>query len=91
MANYLEFGIATLCIVWMPLGVLALKLWRKVVSLRTTVKTLQRQVDQLRETNLLLVLKRREEALQFGVQAAAPKCESSEVLPLNAPSVVSSR
>jgi uncharacterized membrane protein YciS (DUF1049 family) len=61
MAKYLVlFGMATLCIVWIPLGVFALKLRRKIGSLRATVKTLQNQVDQLTERNLLLILNRRE-------------------------------
>jgi hypothetical protein len=83
MAEYLiQFGIVTLCFVWIPLGVLALKLRRKVVSLRATVKTLQNQVDQLTQRNLLLVLKRREEALDSVSKPQAPKSESAEVLPL---------
>jgi hypothetical protein len=89
--DVVRFGIATLCVVWIPLGVIALKLRRKVVTLRATVKILQNQVDQLAERNLLLVLNRREGA--FGLMSS-PKSESTDVLPLKlpiAPSVVGSR
>jgi hypothetical protein len=95
MASYLvQFGIATLCIVWIPLGVVVLRLRRKVDSLRATVKALQNQVDRLAESNFFLLLKGREQV--FGSsKPEAPKADSAEVLPLKsspiAPSVVGSR
>ena len=96
MAEYLiQFGIATLCVVWIPLGILALKLRRKVVSLRATVKTLQKQVEQLTERNLLLILKRNGEALDSVSKQPARKSENADVPPPKsppiAPTVVSSR
>jgi hypothetical protein len=84
--------IATFCIVLIPLGVLSLSRWRNVAALRAQVKTLQNQVDQLAERNLLLRLNRREEALGSLAKPEALKSESADVLRLPiAPSVVGSR
>jgi hypothetical protein len=90
-----QFGISNPPIVWIFFAVLSFWLWRKMRSLRATVKTLQNQVDQLKERNLSLTLKTREHALDSASKRQPPQSESADVLPLKsspiAPSLVSSR
>jgi hypothetical protein len=84
------FGIATLCIVWIPLGVLALRLRQKVGSLRAQVEALQNQVEELAERNFHLLLKPREGAPGPVSTWSSPKYESAEVHPLKSPPVTPS-
>ena len=88
MANLIgQFGIGTICILWLSLCVVVLRLWARVRFLEARSKQLQNEMDMLAERNLLLALNRKTEAPDSLPNSQLLKSESAESPPLRSPIV----